>query len=336
MSRTSSPPLLPISLVIPCAGHAKDLEPLLSALESSSCWPSEVIVVDSGQQLNGCLPCSESFSYCVRVLEVRSPLFPGSARNVGLQAAAMNWLAFLDLNTLPSYRWLEEAYASAHKSPSVSLVLGATCYRSFSWWQKLFITATYGERPVTTLPGSLVHKRVFDNVGLFLPGIRAGEDTDWIIRVRQFGISTRLGCSVPLSYAAVPQSLFALAAKWYRNYRSCSPVVFHLEAHRLIYLISANLIVLFIVLNWNALMADWQESSLFYLPNITKIFLSASVLSYLFLRGFIMPAMRGTVIASLLPFRWVLVALVCVVLDVAKLFAFWLPPWRNQKVHCTR
>lgn len=316
--------------MIPCGSEVGDLAPVLSAVESGSCWPAEVLVVDAVQLLHGRAPCADPFSSLVRVLEVPTPLFPGAARNLGCEAASMSWLAFLDLNTLPSPQWLESVYALAQQHPGVGLVLGATRYRSQCWQRRLFISATYGERPLPTLPGSLVHRSVFGRVGGFLPDIRAGEDTDWLVRINQFSISHSSGLSTPLTYSAVPGSLGALAVKWFRNYRSCAPVVFHLEAHKTIYVVAANLLILFLAFNWNALVADWQESSSFYIVNITKIICFGIILAYLLIRGLVMPLNRGSAVKTVLPFRWIAIGLVCVVLDLAKLLAFVLLPWRNR------
>jgi glycosyltransferase involved in cell wall biosynthesis len=323
-------PKLPISLIIPCAGDARDLSPLLAAVESGTCWPAEVLVVDAGQMLNGSVPCAQPFASLVRVIEVSSHLFPGAARNVGCQAASFSWLAFLDLNTLPSTHWLEAIYSSVQQHYGAVFALGATLYLGKTWQQRLFITATYGERPLPTLPGTIVHTTVFRLLGGFLPGVRAGEDTDWLVRVYQFGIQPIPWAPTPLRYVAVPASLPALTRKWFRNYRSCAPVVFHLEAHKTVYFVAANLFLFFVAFNWNSLAADWRESSIFYVANVTKIFLVFIMLCYLCIRGLVMPLRRGSAAMNVLPTRWLVVGFVCAVLDLAKLLAFVLPPWRNR------
>jgi glycosyltransferase involved in cell wall biosynthesis len=324
------PSRLPVSLIIPCAGDARDLSRVLAAVESGACWPEEVLVVDAAQKLNGVVPCAKPFASLVRVIEVSTPLLPGAARNIGCQAASFRWLAFLDLNTLPSTHWLEAVYASVQQHNGAMFSLGATLYFGKTWRQRLFITATYGERPLPTLPGSIVHITVFHLLGGFLPSVRAGEDTDWMVRVNQFGIQHTPWVPTPLRYFAVPASLPHLAHKWFRNYRSCAPVVFHLEAHKTVYVLAANFFILFVAFNWNALVADWRESSVFYIANITKILLASTVLFYMCIRGLIMPLRRGSNLKEVLPVRWIAIGFVCAVLDLAKLLAFVLPPWRNR------
>jgi len=323
---------LPISLVIPCGGDADSLAPLLSAVESGTGWPSEVLVVDASQQLLGRVRCAESFASRVRVLHSEVTLFPGAARNLGCQAASMKWIAFLDLNTLPSPHWLETLYTLSQRHPGVDLILGSTRYLGKSWQQRLFITATYGERPLATLPGSLVHHSVFSRLGGFLPCVRAGEDTDWLVRVKQFAIPHIPGSIVPLEYSAVPESLAGLIVKWFRNYRSCASVVFHLEAQKTVYVLGANLLVLLIAFNWNSLAADWQQTSTFYIANITKIVFSCILFGQILVRGLVMPLLRASAVEALLPVRWLFIGLLCVVLDFVKLLAFLLTCFQRSRL----
>jgi len=325
MNISPCPRVLPISLVIPCGGDSNSLTSVLAAIESSTCWPAEVLVVDAEQQLLGRVRCEDPFCSRVRVLDSVVPLFPGAARNLGCYAACMNWIAFLDINTLPPPTWLESLYKLSQEYPGVELFLGSTRYLGKTWKQRLFITATYGERPLPTLPGSLVHRSVFSRLGGFLPCVRAGEDTDWLVRVKQFAVHQIPGAPIPLSYTAVPGSLTALASKWFRNYRSSAPVVFHLEAHKTIYVVAANLFILFIAFNWNSLVADWRETSSFYIANITKVMFTFIVSGYFLIRGFAMPLLRGSAVHMLLPVRWICIGFVCSVLDFAKLLGFLLP-----------
>lgn len=323
MNPPLSRPEVPVSLVIPCGGDATELAPVLAAVASGSCWPLEVLVVDAGRQLHDDFRFEQPLAKRVRLLESPGPLFPGAARNLGCQSATMTWLAFLDVNTLPPAHWLEQTYATAQHHPNAELVLGATRYFGHTWKQRLFITATYGERPISTLPGSLVHRNVFRCLGGFLPGIRAGEDTDWLQRVQQFGI-LQVPAPIPLSYSAVPTSFSSLVYKWFRNYRSCAPVVFHLESQKSVYFLFSNLLLILIAFNWNSLAANWLESSPFYLANITKWITFFLLSGYLVMRGFAMPLMRGSSIKMLLPLKWLFVGILCAILDFAKLLSFTL------------
>jgi hypothetical protein len=330
-------PKLPVSIIVPCLKSPNITIPLLRNLCSSSYWPSEIIII-----LSGAVPplCGSSYASVIKTFPssfvsaieccyVPVRLFPGAARNHGIQIAKYPWIAFLDVNTLPTTTWLEESFRVASRC-DFGISFGFTLYAGDTFLQRLFMLATYGLHPLRTVPGSLVHIKILNQIGGFLPHIRAGEDTDWMVRVKQFRFIKISHRTPPLNYSAVPASLFELAHKWFRNYRSCAPVVFHLETQKTIYVIVGNLLILLFAFRWNALLAGWQETNIFYVANISKIVFFVLVFLYVVMRGVVMPLRKGATLFDLFPSKWLLVVLVCVVLDLAKLLAFVMPPWRNR------
>lgn len=324
-----SKPCYPVTLIIPCSENIERLLPLLTAIDNADAIPTSILIVDSSNNLNQPLPSSLSICSTITILHSSHSLYPGAARNLGLHHVTTDWIAFLDVNTIPSETWLRDAFQFLKESPKTQLLEGSTQYRARTYLQRLFIIATYGESPICTLPGTLVHRTVFSIVGTFMPCIRAGEDTDWIIRVKQFGIPRKVFLANHLEYSHVPSNISLLLRKWYRNYSSCAPVVFHLEFQKTIYLLCANIVLLLIAFNWNAIIAGWRESSIFYLANITKSAFVTLISLYFFFRGFLMPLKRGTNFFTLLPFQWVLIGAISCLIDITKLFAFFSRPPRN-------
>lgn len=330
---------LPVSLIIPLGEGADELRVLLCALARGKAWPREIFIVCAGRQSKALLDdlqilisdMPSAFASCIRLLSHGKPLFPGAARNLGISHSNCDWLAFLDVNTIPSESWLLSVFDSADEELRPA-VFGATKYVSSSWKQLLFIQATYGLKPLRTLPGTIVHRKLMNQVGGFLPGVRAGEDTDWLVRLNDFGLIAPAPNAPFLTYRAVPNTIRSLTAKWFRNYKSCAPIVFHLETQKTIYLAVANCTVLYVAFRWNALAAGWQESSLFYIDDITKITLFAISIFYLLLRGLFMPVARGSSLAELLPLKWLVIGLICCLLDVVKLLAFALSPRSNRNI----
>ena len=330
---------LSVSFIIPVGESSDQLQELLCALASGQAWPQEILIVyasseskafvDDLQILISELP--PLFALGIRVLTPGRPLFPGAARNVGISQSNFDWLAFLDVNTIPSESWLASAYESVDLQLK-PIVCGTTKYMYSSWKQLLFIKATYGQKPLRTLPGTIIHRSILNQVGCFLPGVRAGEDTDWLVRAHQLGFKLSQVQGSFLAYRAVPNTLRALTAKWFRNYRSCAPVVFHLETQKTIYVVIANCFALYIAFRWNELAAGWQESNYLYVDNVTKITIFLIILMYFLLRGLVLPIRRGSSLVGLLPFQWLIIGVICFVLDVTKLVAFALPPWRNRNI----
>ena len=330
---------LPVSLIIPLGQGAAQIRELLCALACGQAWPQEILIVCASAEAMALADdlkiliseMSPEFALGIRLLSQGKPLFPGAARNVGISQSNCEWLAFLDVNTIPPESWLLSVFYSANKDLR-PVVFGVTRYLPSSWKQLLFIQGTYGQKPLRTLPGTLIHRELMNQVGGFLPGVRAGEDTDWLVRLHEFGFNAP-ALNVPfLTYRAVPDTIRALMGKWFRNYKSCAPVVFHLETQKTIYFLMANGLALYGAFRWNALSAGWQESSLFYINNITKIVFFAVILMYFLSRGLFMPVRRGSSLAELLPLKWLAIGLICCVLDVVKLLAFALSPRSNRNI----
>lgn len=69
---------------------------------------------------------------------------------------------------------------------------------------------------------------------------------------------------------------------------------------------------------WNAVIAGWVEDSVWYVPHITKIFISLSLACSIFYRGLYFPLNNGISLSALLPFGWIKAGLLGLMLDIAK------------------
>lgn len=90
-----------------------------------------------------------------------------------------------------------------------------------------------------------------------------------------------------------------------------------------------------LVYKWNAVFAGWVEEAVWYIPHITKIYVSALVTFSTIYRGLILPRKRGVSTEYLFPFRWIAVGLLGLMLDVAKAFGFVFGAFRGlfQSLH---
>lgn len=322
---------VPVSLIIPVGESLGRLFDNLQSLRDGSVWPSQIILINATPTLidiNSILSsffdcCPESFSSIIELHSSHVKLYPGAARNLGIQHATCQWIAFLDVNTIPSESWLYSSFETVEEN-CLKLLLGATRYRPTTFFQSLVVQATFGLLPLQTLPGTLIHLSVINQIGYFLPNVRAGEDTDWLLRLRNLGFASSSLHPSPLTYASIPPTITALWFKWYRNYRSCASVVFHLEFQKALYAILFNFIFLLLAFRWNAIAAGWRQSSLLYVDNITKIVCLLLLFMYFSVRGFIRPMSRGSSFSMLFPFQWLAIGLICLSLDLTKSFAFLL------------
>ena len=83
-------------------------------------------------------------------------------------------------------------------------------------------------------------------------------------------------------------------------------------------LISAFIVFLFIATTWNHKIAGWVEDSVWYFPHVTKVYISLALSGSIIYRGIYFPLKNGITLTELLPFWWIKVGLLGLMLDVAK------------------
>jgi cellulose synthase/poly-beta-1,6-N-acetylglucosamine synthase-like glycosyltransferase len=103
---TNTPHALPVvSVVVPCKGHARELEKCLSSLDrQASAPPFEVIVVDSAADPS-VQAVVQRFAH-VRLIRTDRNLLPGDARNLGVESARGEYLGFTDADCEPETTWV--------------------------------------------------------------------------------------------------------------------------------------------------------------------------------------------------------------------------------------
>ena len=70
--------------------------------------------------------------------------------------------------------------------------------------------------------------------------------------------------------------------------------------------------------HWNSAIPVWNVNSPFYIPHITKIYLASILVLSFIIRGIILPIKRGVHIKYLFPYRWVVIGLIGLILDISK------------------
>lgn len=75
----------------------------------------------------------------------------------------------------------------------------------------------------------------------------------------------------------------------------------------------------YFVLQWNERMALWVESSIYYVPHITKIYLSFLIFSGIAYRGIYIPLQKGISTQYLFPLYWIWVGIVGFIIDLSRI-----------------
>lgn len=268
-----------ISVVLPAYYNLKELKLSLANALNQSKLPKEIIIIDSSRDksiqdfIENELSVEET-----KIIYKRSKkkLFPGAARNLGVSLASSRWIAFLDSKTVPNFHWLKMTLEKA-LSKNANLIFGQTKYQARTSFQSILIESTYGYNPITTVPGTLISKKIFIESGGFNPTIRSGEDIQWRANIAKNTIHFNACDEASLTYSSLPKSLFKAIKKFFIYQMHGALVDIQINARSLFLAIFLIFITLLIP-RWNTLLPDWDAHPL-YLPNITKIY----ILSFTFL-----------------------------------------------------
>lgn len=183
-----------ISVIIPMYNGAEFLPEALESVFAQGYQPYEVIVVDDGSK-DQSQTVAEQFGN--RITYVRQDhQGPSSARNHGLALASGELIGFLDVDDLWLESTLETLVAPLMDEPDIDFSFGRSRLEWLSEsvkaedeeWSKRFINYV---RRFPIMGNFLVRRSVIDRVGGFDQELWMGEDTDWFVRLKGFGIRTR-------------------------------------------------------------------------------------------------------------------------------------------------
>jgi glycosyltransferase involved in cell wall biosynthesis len=312
-----------VSLIIPSQNAEKNLFKLLKCIPDWDIIPNEIIIVDSSDDK---LIVPSYFNIFVENNNIKlsiiygKSLYPGHARNIGINSSNNNLIAFLDTSTIPKRTWLSSGLEIVSTQNSAG-VWGKTHYEADKFFTKIYRASTFGNKPIKTFPGSILKKNVFNRCGLFIETTRAGEDGDWISRSIVHG----LNISIPnefLTYGKLNEvNAKQILKKWFRNYSHASQLP-SAKAHRDFYYYGISFFAVLVAFNWNAVLASWDRESSLYIPNITKISVLMLLISYTFIRGIIIPRRKGVSLKFIFPINFIFISFFSALLDFVKVLAF--------------
>ena len=325
-----------VSLIIPFFDEYKELQLILDSIPEWSLIPNEIIIVNTDNfDKNKIIKVYKNkfteLDIELLILE-REGAYPGCARNHGIKSANYELIAFLDAKTLPDKEWLESGVKQLNEN-EVGISFGKTKYQATSILEKNIRSSTYGRNPLRTLPGSVIKKDVFNHVGTFVEHVRAGEDGDWLSRIKLHKKVYKENQKL-LNYSGLKNiQIITLFKKWYRNYLSSTQLP-HLKAHKDIYFYFMGFLLLLLAFNWNNLSYDpnisgWNTKSIFYIPNITKTIFAILMIIYFFIRAIFLPLKKGVGLSDIFPVNFVIIFIISIILDLIKITAFLFGRCRN-------
>ena len=311
-----------ISLIIPSKNDFFLLVKILDDMKNWSNLPGEIIIVDSS---NNKISLKKDFLYFCKKKGISTSIiykknsFPGKSRNIGVEKSKFRIIAFLDSKTFPNKNWLKLGLDFLIKS-KVMICWGTTKYISTSQTSEDIIVATYGKKPIQTLPGSIMYKKIFDITGKFVETVRAGEDGDWKSRVYVHKINARENSSFLNYYIDNNFNYLDLFKKWIRNYSHTSRLPFF-RPHKELYFYF--LFILFLIfLSWNPYFVRSFEFNNLFIPHLAKTSSFATIIFYIVFRSIILPFKKGVSFYSLFPIKFIKIFFISLLVDIAKIIAF--------------
>lgn len=196
----------PISVVIPYYNEVATIERTLGMLKNQTLPPYEVLMIDSGST-DGCHEAIHRWiernrsSTPVRFQNVRAMTsVPSSSKNAGIRLASCELIAFMDCGLIFPSNWLE-SQLRALETRGTEIVHATGRFRGDDSLDRAAIAQTYGyARARACVPGSLMRKSLFSKVGIFLEGLRAGYDADWLRQLDRVGVARYLNPEVEIDY----------------------------------------------------------------------------------------------------------------------------------------
>ena len=279
--------LFDICVVIPVQNNEKYLFEVFHGVDNQSLPPREIVIVDSSSnnkisnlinEWNGKIP--------VKHIKIDSA-YPGDARNIGVEIAKIEWIAFLDSTTVPEHDWLERCVEMAIEK-KVDFVGGLALFEADTYFKKLLRATTYGCSPHGTLPGSIMKKEDFEKSGGFISSIRSSEDIEWIERIKTLGVKMDSVKYPVVKYYGLPGNLWSAIKKYYK-FAMATAQTEVLKGQKKLYMSVLLILLTILIYKWNKFATGFDENSILYIPHITKIYLVSLVVLYVVFKGFMRP-----------------------------------------------
>jgi glycosyltransferase involved in cell wall biosynthesis len=177
-----------VSVVVAVSNGERYMKSALKSIFRQNHCPFEIIVVD-GQSVDQTAAIAQSFESVKYIYQVGNGLANG--RNIGIEAAQGQFIAFLDSDDLWTPNKLDVQINYLLRNPELQYA---------NAWVQLFVDQGYSLRfrytkkfldqaHIGRTPGTLVaRKSVFDLAGLFSQDFRIACDVEWFARAGAFKI----------------------------------------------------------------------------------------------------------------------------------------------------
>ena len=267
-----------ISVVIPTRNDGQFLRKILSLINNQTLLPKEIVIIDSSTN-NIARDILDEYNDSISVTYHHEKIaYPGRARNIGVELAKGEWIAYLDSKTIPKEDWLEQFHYLV-QAYHADVVFGVTKFDAKTSFQKVLRAATYGQIGHHTVPGTLIKKKSSIDSGGFLEHVRMGEDIEWRERLTKKDVNIHRPEKPIVYYIGLPVNFSNTLKKYLIS-------AYHTARLNILWNVKDAYLTLLLILStiilpkWNHLIGGWDTNPLF-IPHVTKIYLIALVFLFL-------------------------------------------------------
>lgn len=292
--------ILNLSVIIPIFDATDSIKLLVSFFLRQRFKPKEIILLDSGSNIH-ITKYFETLSKSSEIIIYKKINFshPGTARNIGINISKSDYLTFFDINTLPRVNWLKKSFDIVKKD-NLSVLFGKRITLDNSFIKKIIKYSTYGNSSYVSLTGTIILKSFLINNNFFFINTRAGEDIEWIKRVK--AKTNHINTEIIL-YNGLSNNIIFNLKKWFIYSMSYSKVLKDVNHQKKIY---------FFTMIYSLL-------AIFFLENYYLfLFFSLNFLIYLIYFAFVRPVYSKVNFKDLFPFNWILIFFIRVLFDISK------------------
>jgi len=198
-----------ITVIIPYYNEEKTILTTLRLVTSQTLMPKEVFLVNSSSSdgtskiINKWINKNQqSFSTKFRNL-FEGTTNPACSKNLGICRAQTEWVAFMDCRLIFPVNWLELQFKFVLTN-KLSVVSGVVYLEGENSIDRAAVAQTYGyQKKRACVPSSLVKKEVFAQTGLFLKKRRAGYDVAWVLLLRKLNIKRGINKEMVVVYNGI-------------------------------------------------------------------------------------------------------------------------------------
>ena len=183
-----------VSCIVPVFNGERYIQQALESIHQQTYRPLEIILVDDGSTDNT-IGVVKRLEFSVQYIE-QDNMGPAAARNLGINLAKGDFVAFLDSDDLWHQEKLSKQMTRFQDDPDLDICITHLSHFEDSEQGRKDIVYQ-GQRRLHNIPGYvtqtlLSRRNTFEKVGFFDPNLRHGDANDWFVRVADYGLCVEL------------------------------------------------------------------------------------------------------------------------------------------------